>query len=95
MTRPFKVQVKVPVVRSAWEQSQFIAWNTNFNPRTFTTLLTDLAPNTNYFFRFYATNASGEAWAAASWQVSTVTLNPPDVQRRRALTSSLQIFGFP
>jgi hypothetical protein len=69
-------------VRSAWEQSQRIAVNTNFNPATFTTTITNLAPQTNYFFRFYATNASGEAWAPSSAQFGTAALNPPDFNYR-------------
>jgi hypothetical protein len=63
-------------VRSAWESSQTIAINTNFNPRTFTTTLTNLASNTNFYFRFYATNASGEVWAPASTQFSTAVIDP-------------------
>ena len=63
-------------VRGAWEGTQVIGVNTNFNPRTFTALLTNLIPNTNYFFRFYATNSSGEVWAPASAQFSTAVLSP-------------------
>jgi hypothetical protein len=55
--------------RGAWEHSQNLGLNTRFNPATFTALLTNLAPQTNCFFRFYATNASGEAWAPASAQL--------------------------
>lgn len=54
--------------RADWAQNLFLAVNTNFNPRTFTATLTNLAPNLSYFFRFYATNSSGEAWAPASQQ---------------------------
>ncbi|HWI56181.1 MAG TPA: DUF2341 domain-containing protein, partial [Bacillota bacterium] len=56
-------------VRSAWEGSLNLGLNTNFNPATFSCVLSNLAPNTNYFFRFYATNASGEVWAPASAQM--------------------------
>jgi len=72
--------------RGAWEQSQFIALNTNFNLATFTAALANLAPNTNYFFRFYATNSSGEAWAPASAQFSTTALNPADYGSRMKIT---------
>src|SRR5262249_13679931 len=65
--------------RAAWEKSQFIGLNTNFIPHTFTTTLTNLAPGTNYFFRFNATNSHGEAWAPASSTFSTLVLNPPDI----------------
>ena len=74
--------------RSAWEKSQRISTNSYFNPATFTAVLTNLAPQTNYFFRFYATNASGEAWAPVSATISTVTLNPPDFGSRLKITFS-------
>jgi hypothetical protein len=69
-------------VRGAWEQNLMVGVNTNFNASTLAAQLANLIPNTNYFFRFYATNASGEAWAPASAQFSTVTLNPPDFGAR-------------
>jgi hypothetical protein len=34
-------------------------------------VLTNLAPQNRYFFRFCATNANGETWAPASMQVRT------------------------
>jgi hypothetical protein len=71
---------------SAWEQSLLLGLNTNFNPTIFTATLTNLAPQTNYFFRFYATNSTGEVWAPTSAQVSTVTLNPPDYGSRMKIT---------
>jgi hypothetical protein len=64
--------------RGAWEAGQLVGVNTNFNPAQFKGILTNLVPNTNYFFRFYATNASGEVWAPSSAQFSTVPLSPSD-----------------
>jgi len=58
--------------RGAWEKSLSVGLNTHFNPYTFTATLTNLASNTNYFFRFYATNSSGEVWAPASSSFSTL-----------------------
>ncbi|HTL55485.1 MAG TPA: hypothetical protein VL361_07385 [Candidatus Limnocylindrales bacterium] len=55
--------------RGSWEHHQFIAVNTNFNPRTYTARLTNLASGTNYFLRFYATNSSGEVWAPNSSKI--------------------------
>jgi hypothetical protein len=52
-------------VRGNWEDGRMVRVNTNFNPTTFRTTVEGLAPQTNYYFRFYATNASGEAWAPA------------------------------
>lgn len=65
-------------LRSAWEQSQNLGLNTNFKPGLFTAQLTNLVPQTNYYFRFYATNAGGEAWAPTTGQFSTVCLDPAD-----------------
>ncbi len=75
-------------VRGNWENSQLVGVNTNFNPAIFTATLTNLAPQTNYYFRFYATNSGGEAWAPASAQLSTVTLNPPDFGSRMKISFS-------
>jgi hypothetical protein len=63
-------------VRGAWDQSLNLGFNTNFSLATFTGTLANLLPNTNYFFRFYATNSSGEAWAPVTSQLSTLMLNP-------------------
>ena len=76
------------VVRSAWESSQTLGVNTNFNPVSFTTILTNLAPNTNYFFRFYATNASGESWAPATAQFSNLIIDPSSFGSRMKFTFS-------
>jgi hypothetical protein len=75
-------------MRSAWDKSQLIGTNTLFNPASFTTTLSSLVPQTNYYFRFYATNASGEVWAPVAGQFSTQTLNPPDYGCRIKLTFS-------
>ena len=66
-------------VRSSWERSLTLGVNTNFNPVNFAGVLTNLASNTNYFFRFYATNASGEVWAPASAQFTTPGVLDPSV----------------
>jgi len=75
-------------VRGAWENSQIIGVNTNFNPRTFTATLTNLVPNTNYYFRFYATNSSGEVWAPASSRFSTAIIDPQSFGSRVKLIFS-------
>lgn len=58
-----------------WEQSVVVGLNTNFNPTTFSAALADLIPKTNYYFRFYATNSTGEAWAPSSTPFSTDVLD--------------------
>jgi hypothetical protein len=72
-------------VRTAWEGRQTIGVNTNFNPRTFTAALTNLVHNTNYYFRFYATNSSGEVWAPTSSQFSTAVIDPESYGSRMKL----------
>ncbi|HSY16800.1 MAG TPA: DUF2341 domain-containing protein [Candidatus Acidoferrales bacterium] len=69
----------------AWETNRFVATNTNFNPAMFTATLSNLVSNTNYFFRFYATNAGGAVWAPASAQFSTLAINPSDYGSRMKL----------
>ncbi len=59
---------------AAWETNRFLGWNTRFNPATFTASLFNLAPRTNYFFRFLATNATATAWSPASGEFSTTSL---------------------
>lgn len=73
-------------VASSWQNSQFLGINTHFNPTTFTATLSGLAPNTNYFYRFYATDSGATAWAPSTAQFSTVTLNPSDFGSRLKIT---------
>jgi hypothetical protein len=61
---------------SAWQHAQFVGINTHFNPTTFTTTLSGLASQTNYFYRFYAQNLTSSAWSSSSSQISTMTVNP-------------------
>jgi hypothetical protein len=71
--------------RGTWELSREIAVNTNFNPTTFSAGISNLVTGTNYYFRFYATNASGETWAPASSQFSTQLIAPEDYGSRMKL----------
>jgi hypothetical protein len=82
-------------LRTAWEHSLLVGLNTNFNPATFTAVLTNLVPQTNYFFRFYATNATGEVWAPGSDLFSTATLNPPDYGSSMKITFAGYTAGEP
>jgi len=75
-------------VRAQWQFSRKLGINTNFNPATFSATLSSLASQTNYYFRFYATNASSESWAPASTKISTVTLNPGDYGSRMKIVFS-------
>ena len=72
--------------RSAWEQSRALGVNTRFNAAIFSTLVTNLASRTNYYFRFYATNSGGEAWAPASASFSTDVLRASEYGFRMKIT---------
>jgi hypothetical protein len=61
--------------RGAWEQSLRLSQNRSFNPTVFTAQFTNLAPQTSYCFRFYATNASGEAWVASAGKFTTLSFS--------------------
>ncbi len=76
------------MLASGWEQSQDVGLNTNFNPTTFSSVLTNLVPDTFYYFRFYASNASGEAWAGDSARFSTALINTQAFGSRLQLTFS-------
>ena len=72
--------------RGSWQQFANLGLNTNFNPTIFAANLTNLAPATNYFYRFYATNSSGAAWAPVTSSFSTAGLNPADYGSRLKIT---------
>jgi len=86
--------------KATWEFKQQLGFNTNFNPATFSLPVTGLVAQTNYYFRFYATNSSGEAWAPASSVFWTRTLNPDEYGSRLQIrfagyTRSQSLAGFP
>jgi len=74
--------------RANWDQNRFIAVNTNFNPTTFIALLTNIVAETNYYYRFYASNATGEVWAPVSTSFGFNLLDPSDFGSRLKLTFS-------
>ena len=73
-------------VNGNWASSRYVGVNTNFNPATLTVTLSNLTLQTNYFYRFYASNFATNVWAQASSQFSTATLNAADYG------SSMKIF---
>jgi hypothetical protein len=58
----------------AWQNSQVIGVNTNFNPVAFTAALTNLAAATNYYIAFCGSNANSQVWAPAAATLSTAGL---------------------
>jgi hypothetical protein len=75
-------------VRTNWESGRMLGVNTNFNAATFSTTISGLQPQTNYYFRFYVTNSTGEAWAPESAVFSTQTIRPGDYGCRMKVSLS-------
>jgi hypothetical protein len=71
---------------AAWERSAYAGINTNFNPSLVQAVVSNLVSGTNYFYRFYTTNATGAAWAPSSATFTTASLNASE------FGSKLQIF---
>jgi Concanavalin A-like lectin/glucanases superfamily/Domain of unknown function (DUF2341) len=63
-------------VAGSWKNSMLVGLNTNFNPTTFTASLANLTAPATYYYRFWASNASSQAWAPASSPFNTVNINP-------------------
>jgi hypothetical protein len=61
-----------------WQSGRYLGINSHFNPTTFSVALSNLTPQTNYYYRFYTFNTTTNAWAPASAQFSTVSLNSAD-----------------
>ncbi|HZM05717.1 MAG TPA: DUF2341 domain-containing protein [Candidatus Saccharimonadales bacterium] len=55
----------------AWQDGKIIGVNTNFNPAVFTAVLTNLAPASNYYIAFYASNVNAQAWASTAGPLNT------------------------
>jgi len=62
-------------------------WIIKVNPATFTVVLTNPAPQTTYFYRFYAVNANPNGIASSSAQFTTA-INPPDYSYRMKVTKT-------
>ena len=72
----------------AWAHSLLVGVNTNFNPKTFSVTLSNLTSQTNFFYRFYASNSVTGVWAQASSQFSTAMLTPADYGSRLEIAFS-------
>ena len=72
----------------SWEGGRFAGINTNFNPATFYVTISGLAPQTNYYYRFFTANSNTNSWAPVSSTFSTVTLNPSDYGSSLKITFS-------
>ena len=51
---------------TSWANTNTFGTNTQTCPVPYSTNITTLNPNTLYYYRYYATNDSGEAWATSS-----------------------------
>ncbi len=72
--------------RTAWEFSRMVGTNTLFSPAIFDAQLNGLAPATNYWYRFFATNETSEGWAPASGRFRTEVLEPGEYGARARIT---------
>ncbi|HEX4123044.1 MAG TPA: LamG-like jellyroll fold domain-containing protein [Verrucomicrobiae bacterium] len=71
---------------ASWEGGTFLGLNTNFNPVVVTATLTNLAANANYYFAFYASNATAQVWVPAATQLSTTGLPTADYAYRAKIS---------
>lgn len=71
---------------NSWANNRLLGMNRKFNPSVYSASLTNLVANTNYFYRFYAINSHGSAWASSSGQFSTAILNPADFGSRMKIS---------
>ncbi len=74
--------------RIGWESARFLGLNTQFNPATFSTTITNLAANTNYYFRLFAFNENTNVWSPSTAQFSTVVLNAGNFGTRMKISFS-------
>lgn len=86
--------------QAAWSSFRIVGVNTNFNPSVFRVELPNLTPGSNVFFRFQATNQTGEVWATNSIQFKVEALNPADFGSRLRIgfpgyTRDEPLTGFP
>ena len=72
----------------AWESSRFLGVNTNFNPSTFSVTVSNLVPQTNYYFRFYTANTHTNSWTPVAAQFSTISLAAGNFGSRLKITPS-------
>lgn len=71
---------------SAWQNSQLIALNTNYNPTTYSAVLSNLSPDTNYYISFYANTLTNHVWAPAATTLSTAGLATTNYACRMKIT---------
>ncbi len=86
--------------KASWSNSCIAGVNTNFNPTVFRVELTNLTSGSNVFFRFQATNQTGEVWATNSTQFRVEALNAADFGSRFRIcfpgyTRDEPLVGFP
>jgi len=59
----------------AWQHVVDLGLNTQAGTSVFSSNLTGLAPHTTHFYRFYASNASGTAWASETGSFHTMDVH--------------------
>lgn len=61
---------------AGWEATNAFGEVTDIPPVSLSTNLAGLSPETRYYYRFYATNAHGEAWGTPAGSFTTLSLEP-------------------
>jgi hypothetical protein len=73
-----------------WDSVTPPATNHQYGVAALRVALTNLTPDTRYYFRFYATNANGTAWSSAADSFQTLAGPPPGNAPRVGLSADQQ-----
>jgi hypothetical protein len=75
---------------SGWAHTILVATNHLFGAAPFTATLTNLLPDTHYYFRFLATNPSAAAWSPGVGEFRTLTGPAPGTSPRLGISTTNQ-----
>lgn len=79
--------------KASWGKTNFFGVNAAIPPVSFTTNLAGLTSDTNYYYRFYASNQQGSAWAASTVAFKTLP-NTPSVSNSGGATGVTSVSAF-
>jgi hypothetical protein len=70
---------------AGWQNSAVLGVNTNFNPSSWSLLITNLSPGAAYYYAFRASNPSNQVWSPVG-QLTTAGVSPSNYGRRVKIT---------
>jgi len=73
---------------ASWQNRTLVATNSHFNTAAFSAALTNLPARSDIYYRFYATNSSGESWAPAANHFTTDLIDPAQFHHGMRVTFS-------